>query len=442
MMQLPEAFITRTRQLIGDEWPAFEHALNEDCPTSARLNPRKMGDTPCETGDLIFEEPVSWASNAYYLSSRPSFTLDPLFHAGCYYVQEASSMFLEQFSKKYILKSAKVLDLCAAPGGKSTHLSAVLPEGSLLIANEVIRSRATILSENLIKWGNPHTIVTNDDPSDIGKLTGFFDVIVADLPCSGEGMFRKNPASIGEWSLQNVQLCAERQQRIVADIWPALKSGGILIYSTCTYNREENENNIDWICRELEAGKLEDPHRFMPHKTKGEGYFIAGIQKKSNACHGGTNKVRNRSNSATTDQSKFLAPLGIKNSADDFSIFSEKNMSIVIPSTHREDYLFLKNKLKIVSAGIVLGEMKGKDFIPNHALAMSDVLSTESFPIWELDKEMALNYLRKEAFRNIPSNLPKGYVLVSYKNHPLGFIKNIGTRANNLYPSEWRIRNL
>jgi NOL1/NOP2/fmu family ribosome biogenesis protein len=356
-------------------------------------------------------------------------------------------MFLEYFIQKYTREPVKVLDLCAAPGGKSTQLSSILPEGSLLVANEVIRSRAHILSENLIKWGNPNTFITNNDPSDIGRLTGFFDVIVTDVPCSGEGMFRKDSAAISEWSVNHVRLCAERQRRIVADIWPALKPGGILIYSTCTYNREENEENIDWICRELGAEKLEEPHRFMPHKTKGEGFFMAGVRCLDSARHdvGQREKLGNRNDKRrdSRNDSTLSLPPELKtwlSSSDDFTFLSENNAFFAIPSEHYKDYQVLKNTLKMVSAGIALGEMKGKDLIPAHALTMSNALSENAFPDWELDKETALNYLRKEALQNIPQNLPKGYILVKYQNHPLGFIKNIGTRANNLYPQEWRIR--
>jgi len=398
-MQLPEAFITRTKALLGDEWDAFEQALNQERPVSIRLNPQKFNETLL---DFEVESPVPWASNAYYLSSRPVFTLYPLFHAGCYYVQEASSMFPEHFIKNYVHESVKVLDLCAAPGGKSTQLSATLPEGSLLVANEVIRSRVNILSENLIKWGNPNTIVTNNDTKDIGKLKAFFDVIVCDLPCSGEGMFRKDPVAVSEWSVNNVKRCAERQRQIINDIFPALKPGGILIYSTCTYNREENEDNIDWICKTFETELLEEPRRFMPHKTRGEGFFIAGFRKAGEGY-----KVQGE---------------GYRNK--------------------KKDFLFLKKSLKIVFAGINLGEMRGKDLIPNHALAMSTVLSEKAYPRWELDKETALKYLRKEALYDIPPAVPLGFVLVTYRNQPLGFIKNIGNRANNLYPQEWRIRKL
>jgi 16S rRNA C967 or C1407 C5-methylase (RsmB/RsmF family) len=389
-MNLPKPFVERTKALLGDEFTDFERALAAEPPVSIRLNPFKPSSF-LKKFDSSLLQPVPWASDAYYLPVRPSFTLDPLFHAGCYYVQEASSMYLEHFVRQYISVPVVALDLCAAPGGKATHLSSLLPSGSLLVANETIRTRANILVENLIKWGNPDTVVTNIDPSAIGRAEEFFDLIVCDLPCSGEGMFRKAPESVAEWSLDNVKLCAARQRRIIADIFPALKSGGIMIYSTCTYNREENEENLDRICRELGAELLETPRRFYPHKTQGEGFFIAGIRK-------------NRENANTKTKSH----LPFKTIYDGRDIL--KNFS-----------------------------NDGKTQ-PPHALAMSNLLPADAFPRWELDLPNAIEYLRREALRNVPSTLPKGFVLVTYQNHPLGFVKNIGSRANNLYPQEWRIR--
>ena len=435
-MNLPEAFISRTKALLGEEWDSFEQALKEEAPTSIRLNASKMN----KLQENMQVSEVPWASNAYYLSSRPSFTLDPLFHAGCYYVQEASSMYLEQIIKKQVFEAVKVLDLCAAPGGKSTQLASILPENSLLVSNEVIRSRSHILAENVIKWGNPNTIVTNNDPVNIGKLNDFFDVIVADVPCSGEGMFRKDPNSISEWSVHNVQLCAERQRRIIADVWNSLKENGLLIYSTCTYNREENEDNIHWICDELGAEIVENPQRFMLHQTKGEGFFIAAIRKKDKSeNHRRIANYRSSSlqGSLPKQSENICAWL---NHPNDFTFLSENNSFAAIPSIHIDSYKQIKEQLKVISAGISLGENKGKDMLPAHSLALSTSLALNAFPVWEVDKQTALKYLSKESFTNLPAHLPKGYVLVSFQNHLLGFVKNIGNRANNLYPQEWRIR--
>jgi len=435
-MQLPEAFIIRTKDMLGSEWAAFEQALTQKSPISIRLNPRKITHELLSE-DMPLSEPVPWAADGYFLNSRPSFTLDPLFHAGCYYVQEAASMMLEHFVSSYFPKPAKVLDLCAAPGGKSTHLSSLLPDESLLVANEVIRSRANILVENLIKWGNPNTLVTQNDPLEIGKsLPGFFDVIIADLPCSGEGMFRKDPAAIAEWSVNNVRLCAERQRRIVADCWQALKSDGILVYSTCTYNREENEENIEWICSELNAEPLEDPRRLMPHKTTGEGFFIAAVRKKNQLFQ----KQKTKDNrQKIIDKRQKTMDIGLSHPGD-FTFVSDAARWIAVPAIHYSDYLQVKNCLRILSAGVALGEIKGQDWIPAHNLAMSTALFKAAFPCVEVDHETALNYLRKEVLQLFTSEIPKACILITYKGHPLGFVKNIGTRANNLYPLEWRIR--
>ena len=434
-MQLPQAFISRTKALLGVEWPLFEQALQEDPPVSIRWNPVKKTSPP----PFVCDEAVPWASNACYLAARPSFTLDPLFHAGCYYVQEASSMYLEQIVKKHISEPVKMLDICAAPGGKSTQLASVLPEGSLLVANEVIRSRASLLAENMAKWGNPCSIVTNNDPEDIGRLTGFFDVLLADVPCSGEGMFRKDPVALKEWSVNHVRFCAERQKRIVADSWPALNPGGLLIYSACTYNREENEDVIAWICRQLGAEQEEEPRRFLPHKTKGEGFFIAAVRKT------GEQSAHRRLDYKVVKTGAERAFAERKNHLlhpEQFTLIPESSRLVAFPKIHAADYIYLKKQLKIRSAGIVLGEQKGRDFIPAHELALSTALAADTFPNWEVDKATALRYLRKESIQDVPAALPKGYLLITYFLLPLGFVKNIGVRANNLYPHDWRIRIL
>jgi 16S rRNA C967 or C1407 C5-methylase (RsmB/RsmF family) len=288
-MQLPENFIRRiTIDLKGEAQPFFQ-AMENEVPVSIRVNQSKN----YHPENL---QNVAWCNTGFYLPERPVFTLDPLFHAGAYYVQEASSMFLEQALKQSVDLELplKVLDLCAAPGGKSTHLASLLSRDSLLVSNEVIRTRAKILAENITKWGNPNVVATNNDPADFQRLPGFFDVVVVDAPCSGEGLFRKDPNAMYEWSEDNVALCASRQRRIVADVWDALKPGGHLVYSTCTYNRMENEDNLEWMENEMGAIPLSleitsfpeitkdnnlAGYHFYPHKTHGEGFFIAVLKK-------------------------------------------------------------------------------------------------------------------------------------------------------------------
>ncbi|MDL2223602.1 RsmB/NOP family class I SAM-dependent RNA methyltransferase [Bacteroidales bacterium OttesenSCG-928-M11] len=433
-MRLPETFVLRMKDILDNdnqEWNSFITALSEDSPISVRLNPCKTSDTTLSSDSIskLFDEPVSWASNAYYLKSKPIFTLDPLFHAGTYYVQEASSMYLDTLIKQYVSSPVKVLDLCAAPGGKSTLLSSALPKGSLLVTNEVIHSRANILVENMVKWGSPHTIVTNNDPSAFRKTKKFFDLVVADVPCSGEGMFRKDSTAIAEWSPANVDLCAKRQRRIIADVWASLKPGGLLIYSTCTYNREENEDNIEWIADELGADIVSAKH-FFPHRSKGEGFFISLLRKNGEASPEKVSKADKKTKPLTTNW--ITCP-------EDYVSVPE-NPYQAIPLIHYNDYCTLRPLLKILSAGVLLGEVKGKDVLPAHALAMSTALNTNAFLKWEVDCDTALRYLRREALQNIPSDFPNTHILITYQGRSLGFVKNIGSRANNLYPNDWRIR--
>ena len=453
-MALPIDFITRTRALLGDEFNDFEAALQTDAPVSIRINERK-GAATRSTIDTPGEA-VAWCSTGYYLPERLSFTFDPLFHAGAYYVQEASSMFLEQAIRHYVTQPVSCLDLCAAPGGKSTHLAACLPEGSLLVSNEVIRSRSHILAENIAKWGMPNSIVTNNDPEEIGSLTHLFDVVVADVPCSGEGMFRKDTDSTGEWSIANVTLCAARSRRIIHDIWNALKPGGLLIYSTCTYNTEEDEENVRYIMEELGAEALPIPvkeewqitgalkHdlpvcRFFPHKTRGEGFFLAALRK----AEGETEEIRIK-NKSKKEKAKAAPALpdAAKSYLTDPSAFTpEWNGSrlLMFPQSVREIYPLVREQLRVLSAGICIGEAKGKDFIPSEELALSTALNREAFPTVDLNWEDAVRYLKKEAL-TMPESTPKGYVLISHKGFPLGFAKHLGNRTNNLYPQEWRIR--
>ena len=450
-MHLPQAFIERTKALFGNElWEAYIQSFEEKKPVSIRLNPYKTINNSLLSWPLRGQVP--WASHAWYLSERPAFISDPLFHVGCYYVQEAASMFLEPFIKTYVPAPVICLDLCAAPGGKSTHLSSILPEGSLLVANEVIRSRANILAENLIKWGNPASIVTNNDPERIGRLTHFFDLIVADVPCSGEGMFRKNPEAISEWSLEHVKLCSERQRRIIASIWNSLKPGGILIYSTCTFNREENEDNVEWIKNTYGASSLAIPlkkewnvqervtcYRLIPGKTIGEGFFIAAVKKREEEVrfsHG----MRSSGKKIPVNFNPYITAIRHWLTGADYDIELENQTLLAIPSLHREAWQLLKDQLKIVHAGVTFKTIKGKDTVPEHSLAMSCCFNREAFPSIEVNIETAVAYLRKQAIQ-LPGTVPKGYVLLTYKNHPLGFVKNIGNRANNLYPQEWRIRS-
>ncbi|MCE5205224.1 MAG: RsmB/NOP family class I SAM-dependent RNA methyltransferase [Porphyromonadaceae bacterium] len=453
-MNLPADFIHSVRGQLGEETEPFLSVLAEDTPVSIHLNPFKR-----ERNLLAFiqlAERVPWSEQGYYLAERPSFTFDPLFHTGYYYVQEASSMFIEHVVKKLVSAPVTCLDLCAAPGGKSVGLLSALPAGSLLVSNEVVRQRANVLSETLIKFGHPNTMVTQNSAKDFAAFPGLFDLILVDAPCSGEGMFRKDEAAVQEWSPQNVKMCAARQKEILGDVWPALKPGGWMVYSTCTYNSEENEENMRWAANNLDAiiTKVEvdaawniapsydekaGGHHFYPHKVKGEGLFVAVLQKP---------EVKLYEVNLHSKKNKKQPTLFIKDPADYAALITNLELYhlmesgdriTALPKIHAETIVLLMQNLKCISVGIELGEKRGKDFIPAHALAMSNALNRKRFFTHEVTYEQAIAYLRREAI-SLPCT-PRGMVLLTWQNEPLGFVKNIGNRANNLYPNEWRIRS-
>jgi 16S rRNA C967 or C1407 C5-methylase (RsmB/RsmF family)/NOL1/NOP2/fmu family ribosome biogenesis protein len=440
-MNLPENFVSRTINLLGNEFRELEKALNEIAPTSIRVNNK----TDYQPSD----ERVDWCETGYYLKERPLFTADPLFHAGVYYVQEASSMFLYQAVKQHFPNAKSVLDLCAAPGGKSTLLTQALPEESILVSNEIIHSRAYILAENLIKWGNPNIIVTNNEPKDFKELPGFFDAVIVDAPCSGEGMFRKDPGAILEWSEYNVTLCATRQKEILSSVWDTLKTDGILVYSTCTFNREENEDNVQWICEELGADILkmdlkdnpnitvtDSGYRFYPHKTKGEGFFLSVLRKNSIITRSQKNKREDKKKIKFVTKSNVFT-FSLKES-ERWLLLAENNLMKGYDKNRLNDFMFIKKQLKCMHSGLLLGEQKGNDFIPSASIALSKMLDKESVETVDVDYRTAISFLKKEAILLPESS--RGYILINYKGQPLGWIKNLGNRTNNLYPQEWRIR--
>ncbi len=444
MLELPVAFVERTKLLLGEEYPAFEEALNARSPVSVRVNNKLTDYQP--SGQV-----VPWCDAGFYLDERPLFTADPLLHAGVYYVQEASSMFLKQICDVYLKDAERVLDLCAAPGGKSTLLSQSLSSEALLVSNEIVRSRAMILAENLIKWGNPNVIVTNNTPEDFGEFPAFFDAIVVDAPCSGEGMFRKDPGSIAEWSLQNVQQCAIRQKGILEDVWQSLKAGGILVYSTCTYNKEENEENVAWVCEKLGADCLmpdisnfegvvrsEYGCRFYPHKIKGEGFFVAVLRKqfREEQVHKGKSKKSRQPDKSTGRSVDFSKQMLF---SDDFIVKEIENRVVAFQQKHLADCMELNSKLNCLVNGVQLAEIKGKDLIPAHQFALSKIINKDAFIFVELELKDAIGYLKRESIV-MPENTPRGYVLVCYQQQALGWVKNIGNRSNNMYPQHWRIR--
>ena len=463
-MKIPSALIDSLIETKGFDKEAFEkvHQSGEQI-TSIRFNSQKPVDKSTvfsveNSKEAVDVYSVPWNANGYYLSLRPSFTADPLFHGGAYYVQEASSMFLEEAIRQAIDLSQplRVLDLCAAPGGKSTLLQSAISDKSSLVSNEVIKSRVTVLSENITKWGAANVVVTNNDPKDFQRLPGYFDLIVVDAPCSGSGLFRKDPKAINEWSEQSVEMCSHRQQRILADILPALKDGGTLIYSTCSYSPSEDEEISDWLINDFELDAIQlqlknewniiettaskskaKGYRFYPDKLKGEGFFIAAFRKKNPTDSANRESVvKGKSLRLTSKEIDVVKPWVKK--WDDFFFIKQNDEVIAIPSHLENDLAMLQSALYIKKAGVKLGVIIRNELIPDHELALSNIINPMTASI-EVDKLTALEYLRKQEI-SIDSNY-KGWVLLSYQQIKLGWIKLLSNRINNYYPKEWRIIN-
>ena len=472
-MNLPIEFIEQTNSLLGQtEAGRLIDVLRTESPISIRLNGKKYQELLPSVGQL--SEQVPWCASGYYLDKRPAFTFDPLWHAGLYYVQEASSMFLEQVLCQYMDKSIPLctLDLCASPGGKSTHLRSLLPDDSLLISNEIVRTRAQILAENMTRWGHTSVVVTNNSPADFTPLEACFDLVLADVPCSGEGMFRKDEASIAEWSMANVDTCQDRQRRILQAIWPALRPGGLLIYSTCTYNMKENEENVRWIRDELGADILpldipsswgitgcllpdEDfpVYRFLPHRTRGEGLFMAVLRKTDGEAgttpailgrkkeKAGKKPAKKSVNTFSKTQLETVRGWLSSSTSTEYEVLAWEDLALAFPRRWMDTLNLLQSRsLHLLTAGTAIAQLKGHDLMPCHSLAMSLLMEAGVFPRVPLDYARAIGYLRRESIA-LPGYAPRGYLLATYRGCPLGFMKNVGNRANNLYPQEWRIKS-
>jgi 16S rRNA C967 or C1407 C5-methylase (RsmB/RsmF family)/NOL1/NOP2/fmu family ribosome biogenesis protein len=443
----PPAFESRMKLALNHEWEEFKEAHRAAAPVSIRLNPDRRIEYPGRQ--------IPWCASGRYLEQRPVFTLDPFFHGGAYYVQEASSMFLEQAFLQHVAKDSilNILDLSAAPGGKSTHILSLVNPSGLLVANEVIRSRASILSENVVKWGHENCLVTNNDPSDFSALPGFFDVIVVDAPCSGEGLFRKDADAVKHWSEENVNHCALRQKRILTDVFRALKENGLLIYSTCTYNSLENETNLNDFCNDhaieflkidlqpewnvsvVEEGNVIG-YRFMPHRTHGEGFFMSVMRKKYGGPNAGSLKNKRRLEYANKSASERLKPW--LSEADALSYHQHNDLIFALRSEHLSTIEFLLGHLRFVYAGVNLARMKHDKLIPDHGLALSRLLDHRSLQHADLGLDESRKFLKKDPI--LLPGLEKGFTLIRYEGIGIGWANNLQQRVNNLYPQELMIR--
>lgn len=441
-MGLPEGFVRMIEELGFAPFDGLAHTLATTPPeVSLRLNPAKYHDP------LPPLESVAWGEHGFYLPGRAGFTFDPRLHQGVYYVQDAASMFIGHVARKLAGDTPVCwLDACAAPGGKTTAVAAALPKGSVVVANEYVATRADILRENVAKWGNPHVGVLKGDTSRFRKYKGVFDIVAADVPCSGEGMMRKDAEAVGQWSPGLVESCAARQREIIANLWDALRPGGYFVYSTCTFNTVENERMVDWMRGEygvepvdVEADTawgicggvgVDYPcYRFVPGITRGEGLFMAVLKKPGN-------EPRQSKGSGKSAPGRMKVNIGDWIDADAAVRLQVQDSSVLMLSAAEAaagmpEELVPKTEIAVA---------KGKDYVPTQALALSDALRRDAFAVMKVDRLTALTYLRGEAL-SPADGTPRGIVLLEYCGLPLGFVKNIGNRANNLYPDKWRIRS-
>lgn len=449
-MNLPEEFVKEIESYDAECLSGLTEALSSSEPEiSVRVNAAKGAAVPQGV------DKVEWNNRGFYLDSRPKFTFDPALHQGLYYVQDASSMVVS-YAIRQILKSLdgnpiSYLDACAAPGGKTTAAISALPVGSTIVANEYDYRRAGTLAENLAKWGAPSVIVSHGDTARFADLRNCFDIIAADVPCSGEGMMRKDEEAVAQWTQALVAECVERQREIVTNLWPALRPGGWMIYSTCTFNRHENEEMVDFICNELGgetvdigltglggiAPAIASPHhcyRFVPCRVRGEGLFMAVIRKNGDqpaAMPKSSKKTVTALGKAPAEATKLSAWL-----EGEFEMAMLGEQIIALPKHNSKWMRTVASWLDIVNIGVTTATVKGRDLIPTQELALSTALDRNTFNCIEVDYSTAIAYLRHES---ICVDAPRGFVLLTYLGTPLGFVKNLGNRANNLYPSAWRI---
>lgn len=449
MLNLPQTFLDSICHCKGFDEATFIDAHQTPSSTSIRLNPFKVTELAFK-----LDKPVPWNDKGFYLEERPNFTYDVLFQAGCYYVQEAGSMFIEHALKSCVdfNKQLMAIDVCASPGGKSTLLNSLLNTESVLVANEVAKPRAEVLAQNLTKWGTSNVIVTNNDPTAFSDMDNVFDVMLIDAPCSGSGLFRKQHDAVDEWSLDNVNLCSQRQKRILSDMVGSLRSNGVLVYSTCSYSQEENEMIADWLLSEFQLESVQIPieaqwgivetqseihkaygYRFYPDKTRSEGFFCSVFRKKGDEVNAFYRKNKHESFTAIKPKEKEMFLNWIENSEkheiikfkDDYLLTN----SLAIQFINKHTHLYLKK------VGTIIGSVIKNEVVPHHDLALS-IHHTQQIKLIDCTNEEAVQFLKKEL--SIIDG-EKGWNLMTYKGFGIGWIKHLGNRLNNYLPNEFRI---
>ncbi len=446
---VPAEFLSILKADFPEAADRIASALDDAPESSVRFARGKGGKHPAW---MEGAEKIAWADNGYYLPERPNFTLTPQWHAGQFYPQDASSMIIGTIAASLPVKPKSVLDLCAAPGGKTTALlDAIEDDDVVFVANEYDRRRAQILRENLIRYGDQRVVAVNL-PADALVSSGLtFDFILVDAPCSGEGMMRKEEVARRQWSPSLISQCAALQREILTEAVKMLKPGGYLIYSTCTLNRSENEDNVDFACRELgleaiDTGLAEkfgihpslNPSlpalRFIPGITRGEGLFVALMRKSEDEAVRATKtrKQKQKKTPATVALPEWVSGKRLTGIAIEDSV-------IAMPEGLLPIYYSLKNITNPLLAGVEVARMKGRKTVVTHPVLMSRIFLRGSLPEVEVDKEDALRYLRHQTLV-LPADTPRGITVLTFEGLPLGAVNNLGNRANNLYPQEFKIK--
>jgi 16S rRNA C967 or C1407 C5-methylase (RsmB/RsmF family)/NOL1/NOP2/fmu family ribosome biogenesis protein len=451
MLELPLGFQKQMQEMLGLEYSEFTKSIEQKPKTTFRINPNKLSELD-NIQAINTEQNIEWCEYGYTLESRPEFVLDPFYHAGCYYPQESSSMFMAQ----YLLdldkdKPLKVLDLCASPGGKSTLLLSYLPKDSLLVSNEIDPLRARILKDNIIRFGSTNCVVTSNKVEDFVHFQDFFDLILIDAPCSGEGMMSKEDEAIRQWSPELIQSCARTQKQITSEIWNCLKAGGRMIYSTCTYNQLENEEIVSELLVNKNASVIDskyssnnqikqflpNQYHFFPHLMNGLGFFAACIVKGENSLEQEQSQQRHKGRDPLYFK-PFLPNLEFRLDSELFDTVSRDSILFNIPKLWRSEIIELMKRLKVIKFGVEIGQWKGPDWFPSHELSLCYEYKNNVNRI-ELSHEQAIKFLKKEAVE-FELSFENGWALAIFQKQSLGWFKVIQRKPKNYLPTDWRIR--
>lgn len=459
-MNLPIEFEKKMKAFLGDEWDDFLYSYDNNRFQALRFNTLKV-QSPEEIMRILMvleissDKRVSWAEEAYYFDENVRPGKHPYHEMGLYYIQEPSAM-----SAAALLApkpGMRVLDLCAAPGGKSTQLATYLGDSGLLVSNEINTQRSRILSQNIERMGIKNAIVTNEDSFVLAShFPGFFNAIQVDAPCSGEGMFRKLPEAIEQWSMENVAICAARQKEILDNAAVMLKPGGVIVYSTCTFSKEENEDVIEYFLERHPDFTLEEMGRFWPHKVDGEGHFVAKLVRRGSVdtdlkADRKTKKnknIKNRENETkpalTKENMKLLSEFLDETISEDMAAWIKNSRLVMFgEQLYRLPDMEVDIKgLKVQRAGLHIGELKKQRFEPSHSLALALKLNDAKNVVkLTCDNPQTIGFFNGQSVMlsdEQAAECKKGWALVCVDGYTAGWGKVNGTQVKNHYPKGLR----